>query len=62
MKAIVVVFFLRRKPETPERQLSLRETRTLAAPANAGGNAWTPPFWTWFIENPRRVQSNDIAL
>jgi hypothetical protein len=58
MKAIVVVFFQTFKSETSEQQLGLRQIRTLAAPANA----WTPPFWTWFIENPRLAQSNDSAV
>ncbi len=62
MKAIVVVFFRTRKPEPSEQQLSLRETRSLAAPGNSSGDTWTPPFWTWFIENPRLVRRNDIAL
>jgi hypothetical protein len=24
-------------------------------PGHSDGNHGTPPFWTWFIENPRRV-------
>jgi hypothetical protein len=56
MKVIVVAFFRTFKPEIFERQLSLRQTRALAAPANPDDDTWTPPFWTWFIENPRPVR------
>lgn len=62
MKAIVVLFFRTREPKTSERPLRPQKTRSLAAPATPGGNTWTPPFWTWFIENPRLVRSNDIAV
>lgn len=53
MNAIVVGFLQAFKPETSERQLSPRQTRTLGAPANPDDDKPTPPFWTWFIENPR---------
>ena len=39
MKAIVIVFMLFRNRLVPG-QLQI-------------GNHATPPFWTWFIENPR---------
>ncbi|MEN3368869.1 MAG: hypothetical protein V7609_1012 [Verrucomicrobiota bacterium] len=60
MKAIVVLFFRTLKPETSEQQLSLPPARTLPASANPG--TWTPPFWTWFIENPRLAQGTHIAI
>ena len=53
MKAIVIVFFRTFKAETSERQLSLRQTRALTGPAKLDNESRTPPFWTWFIENPR---------
>lgn len=62
MKAIVLVFFRTRKPETSEQQLSLRQRSSLAAPAIPAKDTWTPPFWTWFIENPRLVRSKNIAV
>jgi hypothetical protein len=62
MKAIVVLFFRTREPETSVQQLTLRPTRRPAPPANPSGDTPKPPFWTWFIENPRLVQSNDIAV
>lgn len=61
MKTIVVVFFRTRQPETSKQQLRLRPTGTLAAPVNSN-SATAAPFWTWFIENPRLVKSNHIAV
>ena len=61
MKAIVVVFFRTRKPETSQHQLRLRATSALAAPANASGERVVSPLWTWFIENPRFPRSNGFA-
>lgn len=62
MKAIMVVFFRTRKPETSKQQVRLRPTGTLAAPANPNSATWTPPFWTWFIDNPRLVKGNRIGV
>jgi hypothetical protein len=53
MKAIAVVFFQAFQPETPKRQLSPRHTRAPEAQPNPDDDRSTPPFWTWFIENPR---------
>ena len=53
MKAIAVGFFHAFKPETPKRQLGPRQPHTPAAQANRDDDKSTPPFWTWFIENPR---------
>jgi len=62
MKVIVVVFFRTRKPKTSKQQVRLGPTGTLAAPANSNSATAAPPFWTWFIENPRLVKSNRIAV
>jgi hypothetical protein len=50
MKAIVVVFFRTRRAEVSEKQLRLCRTGTLA---ESIPETRVPPFWTWFIRNPR---------
>jgi hypothetical protein len=62
MKAIVVIFFRIREGRTSERQLPEASARMLQAPAGSRDRSWTPPLWTWFIQNPRPVQNYDIAV
>jgi hypothetical protein len=62
MKAIVVVLLRIREAHTSEEQLPRPQSRTLLAPASPSDRTWTPPLWTWFVENPRLVQHPDIAV
>jgi hypothetical protein len=57
MKAIVVIFFRIREARTSEQRLPEASGRVLQASASARDRTWTPPLWTWFIQNPRPVQN-----
>jgi hypothetical protein len=63
MKAIVVLFMPAPNPAAaPERTLSVQSMFRLAAPATPRRQTSTPPFWTWFVENPRPIPSSDLAV
>jgi hypothetical protein len=59
MNAIVIVFMPARDSQPLPEQTAARSVADLL-PASASFAAspeldqHTPPFWTWFIENPRR--------
>ena len=69
MKAIVIVFMPARNEEAAtEQSLALRSAGTSQLPTNLAhaqdrfpqlpdSNQTTPPFWTWFIENPRHASA-----
>jgi len=61
MKAIAVVSFRQRELKKSEQE-TLRQSRTLAAPAPIRAAPSTWPFWTWFIENPRPFKKTDIRV
>ena len=66
MKAIVIVFMPSRYGQVSSEQTASRDTSSgalqvvsdepkteLARLSNS--DQTIPPFWTWFVENPRRV-------
>jgi hypothetical protein len=57
MKAIVVVFFRTHEPAASEQQPGLCQTGRRAASAKLIAETQAPPFWTWFIKNPRSLRS-----
>jgi hypothetical protein len=66
MKAIMIVF----RP-APDRQASPQQMLTATAREKPRPLAnfdrsdcvqTPPPFWTWFVENPRPLQSGDLAI
>jgi hypothetical protein len=70
MKAIVIVF--RRTPDrqaSPQQKLAATPGEKQLPLAGFDGsrllpecNQTPPPFWTWFVENPRPLQSSDLAV
>jgi hypothetical protein len=75
MKAIVVVFVRIRGVKWPAGQpLAVRINGSLQRIAVLGAdetsrqdkstirNESVPPFWTWFIENPRPLRDPSVAL
>jgi hypothetical protein len=59
MNAIVVVFMPARDGQPPSEQTAARPVVDLlpaspSFPATPEPDQGTQPFWTWFIENPRR--------
>lgn len=61
MKAIVFVLFPIHAAATPQLEEPVREACALAAPSAANDEITGPPFWTWFIENPRLAKSCDAT-
>jgi hypothetical protein len=71
MKAIVVIFLRTRDEKLPAGQslASLQGLAVAGADKTIGADRSTihhesaPPFWTWFIENPRPIiQDLSVAL
>ena len=70
MKAIVLIFVRTRDVKLPAGQsLAISISASLQGVAVVGADKSTihdesaPPFWTWFIENPRPIiQDLSVAL
>jgi hypothetical protein len=70
MKAIMIVFRPAPDGQTPPPQMPAATASDKPGPlADFDGgrllsdcNQTPPPFWTWFVENPRPVQSSDLAV
>jgi hypothetical protein len=58
MKVIVVVLSRRGDVNLVLETSDHRRERRLVAPERAPKNGATPPFWTWFIENPPLTASS----
>jgi hypothetical protein len=59
MQTIVVLIAQEPNGDRPQEKQSLREriehaAKQNGAPRSVRGENSTPPFWTWFVENPRR--------
>ena len=62
MNAIVFVLMPTRDNEPPAEQAAARPAIDRLPPAASSPerperDQTTPPFWTWFIENPRRCDA-----
>jgi hypothetical protein len=66
MKAIVIVFMPSRYGQVSSEQTTSRDNRAgglevvsygpkTDLPRLSKSDQTTPPFWTWFVENPRRA-------
>jgi hypothetical protein len=62
MKEIVVVFVQARDVNLPAEQLPGASAAKIdAANESIAENDFAPPFWTWFIENPRPRSSRSFS-